>query len=1403
MKTTDDTPALARHLAAIDRLSAEMQDTGERLVRSPGGGVLLKWAARRAGVPLTAIHYWTEVREKLLALRHFHKFEDEPSDEEASAPGHPLRPPVKASDTEAWIAAAPPGAPERKEADVVAALDGLEAWDVVLQALVEAIPSHQGRPVRSAIAVRLGVEAFVLDHPAVDGFVERLTRKHGVASPRTRSPHRDARRTEERRKVDDAADTLRIRGETWEVLPSGIPSIPLVIDALDLDPALIFRPGFRAHVLERHRALAGATGAVMPAGDDLHLAVAHAVTDSYSLLVDAGLRTPPISITGTVRLRQFEAELGLVNGTSSRFPEIRSRMEGIAAIFMDARVRARREEETSRRVEAIVRRMAEVAETLKAAEGKVAINHRGGVSVAALETAMGWSLGQDAHDPRVVAAIERLIARVGLAEKVACAPKREATEMDVKVADYCALMRRRGFGPPRMAMLSTLVCKEGVAEEMGVPAEQITHAQLDRIRLTATQVRRLNPRHHEGQPLPWRLEYRGKTSLLETLLADPVFDDGLPGHPSDDRRLDLPAMGNVLAMSPVFLRRNVEARALIDAKMVAVGIRAHPGDRSGITYAELRRYGRGRTAKEAEAVLKALTASAIPTTDGLSSNPAAAGARDVRVLERHMRTIGRTGSDPVGLTLLQGVAPRSSQPAGDEMDRWRRYHAELAIKRADHAFDLPLGGKAWGMGTMAFSAAIALLLRAKGETTYAFETTPGLDKRMQKWADGEAFPTWQEEDSLDALNAYLGAPANFLASLLNPDFRSLGKPRGVERNATRHDHHLPHGYWSEEPDRRKELLREVAGSYAVQDVEYSRRLRVLTQDEYRLTYKQWPEALKAEWAEYEKRFNVAPSPTDGAPKEFDVFTLLGQTMTDFKGKAVSTVTRTMVRQTFERLFGFMTRAPDPAPGDLVDPSTRDDLIDLRLHNARKVGYTPQGGMGVPPDRLTMGAIALEHVTQRFLAHIKNRSGGYGPGSIVDFHHMAGASDRTSPLRTSERIAEASAALVEWFHSPEGRIAAVGGPVPSVGSTPDWPTAHETCTGVKSWLRKLARLTAGQKGRTLSADQRVEAKRKAFEPIWVVLSSKTPAALYRTVIQEMIRNQPMKVGHRHRHLRDCIMVMILFQTYLRIKNVAQLTYKGHDGDGQLRRFEDGWWITIHKDRFKNGGGEYFKSGDQFHVRLRDEDGLYAMIEYYLRVSRKYLEMQKPKPRRKASTRVAEADTPVTLDGANVTEEDTEAAEDDDVPIRGGALTTDDDEDRDSFEDEDHDGEREEHRLFIKPGGHEFRPSQLAATFKNATARYMAQSPLRHRGLAGLMPHGPHAVRHIGATDALKTTSSWEAAARAIHDAVATVRKVYVFFTPEDQGRLASEAAEKGRAKPVHFPRGVKLLSRPEHRTTQTA
>ena len=81
----DDHPstssALARHLAAIDGFSAELAHTGERLVRGPNGGVALNWAARRAGVPLSAFQVWNEVRDKLLALRHFHRFTDEPAGE--------------------------------------------------------------------------------------------------------------------------------------------------------------------------------------------------------------------------------------------------------------------------------------------------------------------------------------------------------------------------------------------------------------------------------------------------------------------------------------------------------------------------------------------------------------------------------------------------------------------------------------------------------------------------------------------------------------------------------------------------------------------------------------------------------------------------------------------------------------------------------------------------------------------------------------------------------------------------------------------------------------------------------------------------------------------------------------------------------------------------------------------------------------------------------------------------------------------------------------------------------------------------------------------------------------------------------------------------------------------------
>jgi hypothetical protein len=85
-------------------------------------------------------------------------------------------------------------------------------------------------------------------------------------------------------------------------------------------------------------------------------------------------------------------------------------------------------------------------------------------------------------------------------------------------------------------------------------------------------------------------------------------------------------------------------------------------------------------------------------------------------------------------------------------------------------------------------------------------------------------------------------------------------------------------------------------------------------------------------------------------------------------------------------------------------------------------------------------------------------------------------------------------------------------------------------------------------------------------------------------------------------------------------------------------------------------------------------------------------------------------------------------------------------------------------------------EAAFTFawRNATQKYGIYNPFTKRGaIAGLLPHGPHAVRDVLATHLIKQTGSYDLAAFAIQDTTRTVKLFYARFLPEEKVKLAAK------------------------------
>jgi integrase len=93
--------------------------------------------------------------------------------------------------------------------------------------------------------------------------------------------------------------------------------------------------------------------------------------------------------------------------------------------------------------------------------------------------------------------------------------------------------------------------------------------------------------------------------------------------------------------------------------------------------------------------------------------------------------------------------------------------------------------------------------------------------------------------------------------------------------------------------------------------------------------------------------------------------------------------------------------------------------------------------------------------------------------------------------------------------------------------------------------------------------------------------------------------------------------------------------------------------------------------------------------------------------------------------------------------------------------------------VKPvkKGTRTRSTSLEHAFRNATRRFV-------KGCKGF---GPHAVRHIVATDYIKNNESgWQTAADVLHDTIETIRKAYAFLRAEDGHKFYRDYVTKLRA-----------------------
>jgi integrase/transcriptional regulator with XRE-family HTH domain len=221
----------------------------------------------------------------------------------------------------------------------------------------------------------------------------------------------------------------------------------------------------------------------------------------------------------------------------------------------------------------------------------------------------------------------------------------------------------------------------------------------------------------------------------------------------------------------------------------------------------------------------------------------------------------------------------------------------------------------------------------------------------------------------------------------------------------------------------------------------------------------------------------------------------------------------------------------------------------------------------------------------------------------------------------------------------------------------------------------------------------------------------PISALRTFAQNIINDMPdpsIAAVKAATQVRNYLIVRVLSVTGLRSRNLRELTYRD-DNTGHLRRNGSKWEVVIPWQSFKNSYSSFFgpkKKKHNYERVLRDRDGLYDWIEEYVQTLR-----------------------PVLLGG------------------------------------------RESDIFFLSRRNDPFMSAnKFHRTYRKLTAVYFAHNPYLGRGIPGVKPHGPHAVRDMLATYILQQTGSYELAAYVIGDTAWTVRKHYGRFVPKDKMRL---------------------------------
>lgn len=270
---------------------------------------------------------------------------------------------------------------------------------------------------------------------------------------------------------------------------------------------------------------------------------------------------------------------------------------------------------------------------------------------------------------------------------------------------------------------------------------------------------------------------------------------------------------------------------------------------------------------------------------------------------------------------------------------------------------------------------------------------------------------------------------------------------------------------------------------------------------------------------------------------------------------------------------------------------------------------------------------------------------------------------------------------------------------------------------------------------LDIEPLVSVARDSFSRIEGIINMAQPMDAMELLIQRIKDAMPnpstQPVGY-HTAVRTCALVLLITVTGLRRNTIVQLDYTGDDR-GHLIPRAGGYVLCIPRSFFKEENSPFFgpkRAPSDYFMELPDAFGLNEMLTKYLRVSRPWLMDRYFKNSMEQPLFVASVGSASTRAGT---------------------------------------------------GSPRLSPEQVQDIYSRETEKHLVENKWRGTGIANVRRHGPHSIRHIRGTTAVRATGSLQDAADANHNSLSTAREYYARFLPEDKNRNVNDILFKGKGK----------------------